>query len=147
MKACDKRKKYPDYLKCCIIAEVYRGLLNGDYRVSKISDIKTEVLLKDNESRSKTSLEGHSKEWSDLVNFMYISDAAINNIDTIHRYFNLIQGNDKNAKRKIINYNFLDNVFKELRNEGFDIAIDEIDSDIINGRNVSIEYLKRYYQR
>lgn len=143
VKACDKRKKYPDYLKCCIIAEVYRGLLNGDYRVSKISDIKTEVLLKDNESRSKTSLEGHSKEWSDLVNFMYISDAAINNIDTIHRYFNLIQGNDKNAKRKIINYNFLDNVFKELRNEGFDIAIDEIDSDIINGRNVSIEYLKK----
>ena len=143
VKACDKRKKYPDYLKCCIIAEVYRGLLNGDYRVSKISDIKTEVLLKDNESRSKTSLEGHSKEWSDLVDFMYISDAAINNIDTIHRYFNLIQGNDKNAKRKIINYNFLDNVFKELRNEGFDIAIDEIDSDIINGRNVSIEYLKK----
>lgn len=143
VKACDKRKKYPDYLKCCIIAEVYRGLLNGDYRVSKISDIKTEVLLKDNKSRSKTSLEGHSKEWSDLVNFMYISDAAINNIDTIHRYFNLIQGNDKNAKRKIINYNFLDNVFKELRNEGFDIAIDEIDSDIINGRNVSIEYLKK----
>lgn len=143
VKACDKRKKYPDYLKCCIIAEVYRGLLNGDYRVSKISDIKTEVLLKDNESRSKTSLEGHSKEWSDLVDFMYISDAAINNIDTIHRYFNLIQGNDKNAKRKIINYNFLDNVFKELRNEGFDIAIDEIDSDIINGRNISIEYLKK----
>ncbi len=143
VKACDKRKKYPDYLKCCIIAEVYRGLLNGDYRVSKISDIKTEALLEDNESRSKTSLEGHSKEWSDLVNFMYISDAAINNIDTIHRYFNLIQGNDKNAKRKIINYNFLDNVFKGLRNEGFDIAIDEIDSDIINGRNVSIEYLKK----
>ena len=34
-------------------------------------------------------------------------------------------------------------MFKELRNEGFDIAIDEIDSDIINGRNISIEYLKK----
>lgn len=143
VKAYNDTQKYPDYLKCSVIAEVYRGLLNGDYRTNKISDLKTEFLLNNDISREKASLEGHSKEWIDLVNFMYTSDAALKNIDTTHRYFNLIQGNDKNAKRKIINYNSLDNVFRSLKNEGFDILIDEIDSDVINGRNESIDYLKK----
>ncbi|RGB60396.1 hypothetical protein [Absiella sp. AM10-20] len=143
VKAYNDTQKYPDYLKCSIIAEVYRGLLNGDYRINKISDLKTEFLLNDDISREKASLEGHSKEWIDLVNFIYTSDVALKNIDTTHRYFNLIQGNEKNAKRKIINYNSLDNVFRSLKNEGFDIVIDEIDSDVINGRNESIDYLKK----
>lgn len=143
VKAYDDTKKYPDYLKCSIIAEVYRGLLSGDYHANKMSDLKTDLLLNNDISYKKLSLDGHSREWIDLVNFMYTSDTALKNIDITHRYFNLIQGNDKNARRKIINYNYLDNVFKELKNESFEIAIDEIDSDVINGRNESKEYLKK----
>ena len=143
VKAYDDPKKYPDYLKCSIIAEVYRGLLSGDYHANKMSDLKTDLLLNNDISSKKLSLDGHSREWIDLVNFMYTSDTALKNIEITHRYFNLIQGNDKNARRKIINYNYLDNVFKELKNENFEIAIDEIDSDVINGRNESKEYLKK----
>ena len=145
VKAYDDTKKYPDYLKCSIIAEVYRGLLNGDYHANKMSDIKTDLLLNDDISYKKRPLDGHSREWIDLVNFMYASDDALKNIDITHRYFNLIQGNEKNARRKIINYNCLDNVFKDLKKESFEIAIDEIDSDsdVINERNKSKKYLKK----
>lgn len=147
VKAYDDTKKYPDYLKCSIIAEVYRGLLNGDYQVNKISDLKTELLLQGNSAREQQSMVGHSKDWADLVDFMYSGNTAETNVDTIQRYFNLIQGNDKNAKRKYINYNQLDTIFKELKANKFDISIDKIESDVINSRNESRDYLKKILSR
>lgn len=143
VKAYDEKKKYPDYLKCSIIAEVYRGLLNGDYQVSKLSDLKTEVLLQNSSDRKQQTMVGHSKDWIELVSFMYTANAAEKNIDTAQRYFNLIQGNDKNAKRKYINYGQMEAVFKELKADKFDILIDDIESDIISSRNDSKDYLKK----
>lgn len=46
VKAYDDTKKYPDYLKCSIIAEVYRGLLNGDYHANKMSRYKNRSFVK-----------------------------------------------------------------------------------------------------
>ena len=143
VKAYNETKKYPDYLKCSIIAEVYRGLLNGDYQVSKISDLNTELLLQNSSVRKQQTILGHSKDWSELVSFMYMANAAETNIDTVQRYFNLIQGNDKNAKRKYINYGQMETVLKELKANKFDILIDDIESDVISSRNDSRDYLKK----
>ncbi len=143
IKGYDDTDKYPNYLMCSIIAEVYRGLLNGDYQVNRINDLNTEMLLKSSNDRTKQSMEGHSKEWDELVNFMYKDEAAETNIDTTQRYFNVIQGNDKNAKRKYINYNQLDKVFKELKANRFIVSVDKIEPDEILARNESRDYLKK----
>lgn len=148
VKAYGEKEKYPDYLKCSMIAEVYRGLLNGDQQVSKISNIKVDTFIKDNTLRKKNDLIGHSGEWCDLVNnIIYANDAAKNNIDLIQRYFNLIQGNQKNAKKKIINYNLLEVIFNDLRNNLFHIDFENIEIDKIKARNESKYYLKKILSR
>ncbi len=148
VKSFDDTRKYPDYLKCSMVAEVYRGLFNGDYQVNKLSDLKTDIFLRDNMSRKNISLEGHSKDWCDLVNnILYSGDSSETNIDIAQRYFNLIQGNQKNAKRKIINYNLLDFVFKDLRSNQFNVSIDQLENDKISARNEPKEYLKKILSR
>lgn len=149
VKAFDRKQKSPDYLRCSMIAEIYRGLLNGDYQVNKVSDIKIDAFIKDNSSRKKQNLIGHSKEWCDLVNnIVYLNDANEQNIETTQRYFNLIQGNSKNANRMIINYNLLEQVFKELKSNQFSIDIDNISDDkMIKERNKSKDYLKKILSR
>lgn len=142
VKAHDEKKKYPDYLKCAVVAEVYRGLLNGDYHVKKLSDIKTEFLLQSSSDRQLQSMKGHCKEWGELVSFIYTSDIAEENVNTVQRYFNLIQGN-KILNKKFINYVQLDAVFKELKASNFDVRIEDIESDIISSRNESRDYLKK----
>lgn len=148
VKAFDGKQKIPDYLRCSMIAEIYRGLLNGDYQVNKISDIKVDVFIKDNSSRKEQDLIGHSREWCDLANkIIYSNDESESNIETIQRYFNLIQGNVKNASRKIINYNLLEQVFKELKSNQFTIDIDNVIDDKIKARNNSKDYLKKILSR
>ena len=148
VKAFDEKKKAPDYLKCSMIAEVYRGLLNGDQQVSRVSDIKVDFFAQDNNLRKKRDLLGHSQEWCDLVNnIVYANNAAELNIDLTQRYFNLIQGSQKNAKRKIFNYSLLETIFKELRTNSFDIDIEAVENDKIKARNESKDYLKRILSR
>lgn len=144
VKAFDDKEKAPDYLKCSMIAEIYRGLLNGDQPVNKIADIKAELFTKDNSLRKQADLEGHSQEWKELVNnIIYANNSSELNTDLIQRYFNLIQGNQKNAKRKILNYSLLEMVFKDLKSELFEVDIDKIDYDKIKARNESKDYLKK----
>lgn len=148
VKAFDDKEKAPDYLKCAMIAEIYRGLLNGDQKVSKVSDIKIDFFTKDNNLRKKGDLVGHSKEWAELVNnIVYANNDAELNIELTQRYFNLIQGNQKNAKRKIFNYTLLEVIFKELRSDSFEIDIESIENDKIKGRNEPKDYLKKILSR
>lgn len=148
VKAYDEKEKCPNYLKCSMIAEIYRGLLNGDQQVSRLSDIRVDTYTKDNSLRKKSELIGHSQEWCDLVdNIVYANGAAENNIDLTQRYFNLIQGNQKNAKKKIINYNQLELIFKVLRSNSFDIDLDTFKTDKIKSRNESLDYLKKIVSR
>lgn len=148
VKAFDDKEKAPDYLKCSMIAEVYRGLLNGDQQVSRVSDIKADFFTKDNNLRKKGDLAGHSQEWCDLVNnIIYANNAAELNIDLLQRYFNLIQGNTKNAKRKIFNYSLLELIFKDLRSNSFGIDIEAIKNDRIKARNEPKDYLKKILSR
>lgn len=149
VKAFNEKEKYPDYLKCSIVAEVYRSLLNGDAQVNKLADFKPEILLKDNATRKKNPMNGHSVGWTELVNnIVYANGADDENIDTIHRYFNLIQGNAKNAKRKIINYNLLEKVFKDIKSNQFSIDMESIVNDEkIPARNTAKDYLKKIISR
>ena len=146
VRAYDTNAKYPNYIRCAMIAEVYRGILNGDYQINKLSDIKPEVFLKNNNERQKKNLEGHSKEWIEFMdNIIYFNDKE--NIDIIQKYYNLIQGNNKNVTKKIINYSELSSIFKDLKKDNFSINIDEISDDKIKARNMPKEYLKKILSR
>ena len=148
VKAFDDKEKAPNYLKCSMIAEIYRGLLNGDQHTSRVSDIKVDFFTKDNNLRKKRNLEGHSQEWCDLVNnIIYANNAAELNIDLTQRYFNLIQGNQKNAKRKIINYSLLELIFKDLRSNSFRIDINTIEKDKLKTRQDAVDYLYEILSR
>lgn len=148
-KGFEETRRYPDYVQCSIIAEIYRSLLNGDMQASRAIDIKPEILLRTEVSRNKSDMNGHSAEWRDIINnIIYIDGASERNIETVHKYFNLIQGNVKNSKKIIINYNLLEVVFKDIRSEKFYIDIDKVEKDIkITGRNNAIEYLRKILSR
>lgn len=148
VKSFNDKEKAPDYLKCSMIAEMYRGLLNGDQQAGKISDIKIDFYIKDNDLRKKVDLSGHSQEWCNLVNnIVYANNAADLNIELIQKYFNLIQGTQTNASKKIINYNLLEAVFRDISNNSFHIDIEAIEDDRIKGRNESKDYLKKILSR
>lgn len=148
VKAFDDKEKAPHYLKCAMIAEVYRGLLNGDLQASRISDIKIDFFAKDNNLRKKRELTGHSREWCDLVNnIIYANNATESNVDLMQKYFNLIQGNQKNATRIIFNYSLLELIFKDLKSDSFSFDIDTIENDKVKARNESKDYLKKILSR
>lgn len=144
----DDKTKYPECVRCAIIAEIYRGIINGDYQISKLSDIKTEMLLRSQSERIKKNGTGHSLEWIELQdNILYTNGKAEENIELIQKYYNLIQGNVKNASRKIINYTSLESTFKEIKKDYFEINVEEFTIDKIKDRNTSKDYLKKIILR
>lgn len=144
----DDKTKYPEWVRCAIIAEIYRGIINGDYQISKLSDIKTEMLLKSQSERIKKNGTGHSSEWIELQdNILYSNGKSEENIELIQKYYNLIQGNVKNASRKIINYTSLESTFKEIKKDCFQTNVEEFAIDKIKDRNTSKDYLKKIILR
>ena len=69
-------------------------------------------------------------------------------MDVVHKYFNMIQGTSVNAARKIINYNLLEDTFKDIRGIQFEVDIDSIANDEqVPARNNSKAYLKKILSR
>ena len=149
VKAFGENEKYPNYIKCSIVAEVYRSLLNGDAQVNKIEDFKPEMLLKSPELRKKHLNSGHSSKWEDLLTgILYANSACEENMDVVHKYFNLIQGTSANSSKKIINYNLLEDIFKDIRGIQFNVDIDGIENDEqVPARNNAKNYLKKILLR
>lgn len=148
VKGYDEDTKYPEYVQCAILAEIYRGILNGDYQIKKLSDVKPEYLLRNVENITKKTNIGHSQEWIDIIdNIIYANGKAKDNIEFIHRFYNLIQGNVKNASRKIMNYTALEATFKELKKDSFMIDLDRLSEDRIKERNIPKDYLKKIVHR
>lgn len=144
----DDKTKYPECVRCAIIAEVYRGIINGDYQISKLSHIKPEMLLKSQSERIKKNGTGHSLEWIQLHdNILYTDGKAEENIELIQKYYNLIQGNEKNAKHKIINYSYLEATLNDIKKDCFEINVEELTIDKIKDRNTSKDYLKKIIVR
>lgn len=148
VKAYDYKTKYPEYVRCAIIAEIYRGIINGDYQINKLSDIKAEMLLKSQSERIKQNCTGHSVKWIELRdNILYANGNSEENIELIQKYYNLIQGNVKNSSKRIIKYTSLESAFKEIKNDCFEINDEEFTNDKIKDRNISKDYLKKIIER
>ena len=138
---------YPDYIKCALIADIYRGIFNGDYSINKIGDIQINDILKSNEEKSLRDQAGHSEKWTELVqNIIYSKNSEENN-NLIQKYFNLIQGNTSNSKMKIIKHTEFERILKDIKqNDCFNNV--ELDyEDKIKDRNLPKEYLKKITSR
>lgn len=148
VKAYCAKERYPKYIKASIIAEVYRGLFNGDYNISKLGDLSSDFIIKSDRDRAQKSQSGHSMEWINFMdNIVYSNNKAIDNSDYINRYFNLVQGNVKNPSRFILRSTELEVIFKELKKEKFEISLEQIEPDKIKDRNIPVEYVKKIVQR
>lgn len=79
------------YIEATMTAEMYRLILNGEYREKTLGDLTAEYLLVDHQPKNKNTF--HSKEWNALLTVMRQGNADSNNRDTVQKYFNIVQGN------------------------------------------------------
>ena len=78
------------YIEAAMTAEMYRLILNGEYREKTIGNLTAEYLLSDHQPKNKNTF--HSKEWIALLGVMKQGDADTINRETVKQYFNILQG-------------------------------------------------------
>lgn len=83
-------KNESKYIEAAIAAEMYRLILNGEYREKTLGNLTTEYLLCDHQAKNKNT--SHTNEWNSLLSVMHQKDADRINKETVRRYFNLLQG-------------------------------------------------------
>lgn len=80
------------YIESAIAAEMYRLILNGEYREKSLGNLTSEYLLCDHSVKNKNT--SHCNEWISLLSVMHQENADEINKATVRKYFNLIQGDE-----------------------------------------------------
>ncbi len=80
------------YIESAIAAEMYRLILNGEYREKSLGNLTSEYLLCDHTAKNKNT--SHCNEWISLLSVMHQENADDINKATVRKYFNLIQGDE-----------------------------------------------------
>ena len=83
-------KTETNYIEAAMTAEMYRLILNGEYREKNIDNLTAEYLFCDHQAENKNTW--HSKEWSALLAVMQQKGADAINRETVRQYFNILQG-------------------------------------------------------
>ena len=78
------------YIEAAMTAEMYRLILNGEYREKNLNNLTAEDLFCDHQGKNQNTC--HSKEWKDLLSVMRQKDADAINRETVRQYFNILQG-------------------------------------------------------
>lgn len=78
------------YIEAAMTAEMYRLILNGEYREKTIGNLSAEYLFCDHQAKNKNTW--HSNEWKALLSVMQQKDADTINRETVRQYFNIMQG-------------------------------------------------------
>ena len=136
-----KEHNNPDYIKCALLVEIYRSILNGE--IYKINDINISLFLKSNSNVKCNNNTGHCDKWSELLEkIIYQNNGASENISLIKNYYNLIQGN-KVASTYVIDYLRLNEAFKELKASGYSLSEGYLDNEKIGDKTKPQELLKK----
>lgn len=83
-------KNETKYIEAAIAAEMYRLILNGEYREKTLGNLTAEYLLCDHQAKNKNTY--HTNEWTSLLSVMHQEDADVINKETVRQYFKLLQG-------------------------------------------------------
>lgn len=135
----------PGYIKCALLVELYRSILNGE--ISKTSDISHTLFLRNSKELKCNVGRGHCDKWINFVEkILYQNDDALDNIQLIQNYYNLIQGN-KVASTYVIDYLRLNDAFKELKKHDYSLLEDYLDQETIGDKTKPQDRLKRMIEK
>lgn len=83
-------KNETKYIEAAMAAEMYRLILNGEYREKTIGNLTAEYLFCNHQAKNKNTW--HSNEWKSLLTVMQQKGADAINRETVRQYFNIVQG-------------------------------------------------------
>ena len=131
----------PLYLKCAMIAELYRKILNGEFTGSSLNTLKTTDMLA---APTTKNTSGHSEKWSSLLDSIYLNPEQMKEMQRLSvQYFNLIQGASEKSSKYLLKYTELQAVLRELRASGLTLTADELSQkDVIAKREEIIQSVR-----
>lgn len=98
-----------DYIEAAIASEMFRSILNGEYKEKNLSSYNLENLFCSMFDMNKSIY--HSKEWNSLLNAIY--NYSKNNKNSVTNYYNLKQGSG--GSKVILKSYELIPVFKKVK--------------------------------
>ena len=98
-----------DYIEAAIASEIFRSILNGEYKGKNLLSYNLEDLFRSMPDMNKSS--SHSKEWNGLLNTIYKNSK--NNKNSVTNYYNLKQG--MGGSKVILKSYELIPVFKQVK--------------------------------
>lgn len=116
------------YIDAAMTAEMYRLILNGEYREKTISNLTAEYLFCDHQAKNKNTC--HSKEWNALLAVMRQKDADAINRETVRQYFNILQGSAAGSVVVLDAVN-LSKTIRKVKTRKLQIPEDELQTDDI----------------
>ncbi len=131
----------PLYLKCAMIAELYRKILNGEYISTSLKALSPSIWLTAPSAKNST---GHSEKWCSLLDSIYLNPEQMKEIHRLSiQYFNLIQGTSERSPKYILKYTELQSALRELRASGLTLTEDELSQrDMIAKREEIIQFVR-----
>jgi hypothetical protein len=146
VKAVQGEIKIPLYLKSAMILEMYRKILNGEYTYQTLNRLDAEIWMT---RPSAKKLQGHSKEWTVLLDSIYERRDLKDEIQKLCvQYFNLVQGNSENSNKFILNETIFQKALHELRASSLTLTEEERNvTDVITRRDELIKHLKTLFTK
>lgn len=83
-------KNETKYIEAAVTAEMYRLILNGEYREKSLRNLTADYIFCNHSAKNKNTW--HSNKWNSLLAVMHQKDADLINRETVRQYFNLLQG-------------------------------------------------------
>lgn len=114
------------YIEAAMTAEMYRLILNGEYREKNIGNLNAKYLFCDHQVKNKNTW--HSKEWNALLNVMRQKGADTINRETVRQYFNILQGGAAGAVVVLDAVN-LSKTIRKVKINKLKIPEDELQTD------------------
>ena len=141
VKALDDRKNsaQTSYIEAAITAEMYRLIINGEYREKSLKNLTAAYLF--GEKLPTTPNNNHSKKWNDLMGFLCQGGADEDNKKTIRQYFNITQG--EGSKIVVLNAPKLSQTFRKVKGMKLEVSDELLQAeDSAKQRNDVFKYMR-----
>lgn len=114
------------YIEAAMTAEMYRLILNGEYREKTIGNLTAEYLFCDHQAKNINTW--HSNEWKALLSVMQQKGADTINRETVRQYFNIMQGSATGSV-VVLNAVNLAKTIRKVKTSRLQIPEEELQTD------------------
>ena len=127
------------YIEAAITAEMYRLIINGEYREKSLKNLTVSDLF--SEKAAIKADNGHSKKWNELIGFLGQGGMDADNRRTIRQYFNITQG--EGSKIVVLNEPGLSQAFRKVKGTKLDVPEEILlTDDPVKQRNDVFKYMR-----